>query len=426
MTKIQTLGTILTTAKGRKPKLLHDAPLPGLVPYIDISAVEQGTQRQWADPKESKVIPAGSLVMVWDGARSGWVGLTKFEGALGSTLAVLESPLNQRFLAAFLRGHFADINSNHRGSGIPHVNPDYLRNLDIPIVSELEQLSIADLTEAAAEMAGSTGSHLAAARRAIERFRQAVLAAACCGRLTGDWREQNHCGAVEPGPPLSSQAAANASSSPNTDELAEIPDTWAWWPVEAITERVIDYRGRTPPSGGSGTIPHVRTTQIRGGRIDWQTDRFVSRDVYDAYMTRGIPVRDDVLFTMEAPLGEVGIVDRDEPFSIAQRILLMRPGDQVIGAFLALSLRSHPVRRSVEYRATGSGVLGIAYKRLRSVLLPVPTIEEQAEIVRRVDRLFVTADGLQKRIELASSRVDRSSQAVLAKAFRGDLTVDRH
>jgi hypothetical protein len=67
---------MLKTTKGKKPKTLHDAPAPGLVPYIDIAAVERGAQRQWADPREAKLIPAESLVMVWDGARSGLVGLT--------------------------------------------------------------------------------------------------------------------------------------------------------------------------------------------------------------------------------------------------------------------------------------------------------------------------------------------------------------
>ena len=53
---------------------------------------------------------------------------------------------------------------------------------------------------------------------------------------------------------------------------------WAWWSIEAITERVIDYRGRTPPSASAGLIPHVRTTQIRDGRVDWKTDRFVTQE----------------------------------------------------------------------------------------------------------------------------------------------------
>jgi type I restriction enzyme S subunit len=56
--------------------------------------------------------------------------------------------------------------------------------------------------------------------------------------------------------------------------------------------------------------------------------------------------------------------------------------------------------------------------------IPVPPKAEQREIVRRVNELFALADALMQRIESASRRVDRSSQAVLAKALRGDLAVD--
>jgi type I restriction enzyme, S subunit len=43
------------------------------------------------------------------------------------------------------------------------------------------------------------------------------------------------------------------------------------------------------------------------------------------------------------------------------------------------------------------------------------------EIVRRVDRLIALADEVQQRVEEAHRKVQSSSQAVLAKAFRGEL-----
>lgn len=350
-------------------------------------------------------------------------------GGFGAFCGVLRTRpgIDARYIARFLQSadYRRQIDSIATGTNINNLSKTTLKNIELPIAPHDIQVRLSSLLDAIEEKRsrGAT-AHLVAAKRAVDRFRQAVLAAACSGHLTTDWRAKNHCELVAPGPALSVKAAAHASGSPNTDALIEIPETWAWRSVEAITEKVIDYRGRTPPSQSTGPIPHVRTTQIREGRIEWATDRFVTKEIYDAYMTRGIPCRGDVLFTMEAPMGEVGVVDRDEPFSIAQRILLMRPGDAISGEFLALALRSHPVRRATEYRATGSGVLGVAYKRLRSVLIPTPPVEEQAEIVRRASQLIALADGLQKRIEAGEHRVERSSQAVLAKAFRGEFEMN--
>ena len=56
------------------------------------------------------------------------------------------------------------------------------------------------------------------------------------------------------------------------------------------------------PYADQGPIRHIRTTQIRNGRINWSADRFVTKAIYDRYMTRGISRVGDILFTMEAPL----------------------------------------------------------------------------------------------------------------------------
>ncbi len=49
------------------------------------------------------------------------------------------------------------------------------------------------------------------------------------------------------------------------------------------------------------------------------------------------------------------------------------------------------------------------------------TLPEQSEIVRRVDALFKLADVIEQRLSAASRQVDKLTQAVLAKAFRGEL-----
>jgi type I restriction enzyme S subunit len=55
------------------------------------------------------------------------------------------------------------------------------------------------------------------------------------------------------------------------------------------------------------------------------------------------------------------------------------------------------------------------------LVIALPSPAEQREIVRRAQRLLALADGLTARVDPASKRVDRSSQAVLAKVFRGEL-----
>ena len=58
---------------------------------------------------------------------------------------------------------------------------------------------------------------------------------------------------------------------------------------------------------------------------------------------------------------------------------------------------------------------------LNELAVPCPPLAEQREIVRRVERLFRLADAIEKRTAAAAIRADRLTQAILAKAFRGEL-----
>src|SRR5207247_3944756 len=58
---------------------------------------------------------------------------------------------------------------------------------------------------------------------------------------------------------------------------------------------------------------------------------------------------------------------------------------------------------------------------LEVVRLPLPPLEEQHEIVRRVEALFKLADKIEERVNVATKRADKLNQAIFAKAFRGEL-----
>ena len=61
-------------------------------------------------------------------------------------------------------------------------------------------------------------------------------------------------------------------------------------------------------------------------------------------------------------------------------------------------------------------------KDIRSYPIPVPFLEEQTEIVRRVEELFAYACTIEQKAAAALERVNNLTQSILAKAFRGELT----
>jgi hypothetical protein len=74
-----------------------------------------------------------------------------------------------------------------------------------------------------------------------------------------------------------------------------------------------------------------------------------------------------------------------------------------------------------ELRVVTAGIWKISQRDLVGFTIPVPPIEEQYELVARIDELFTLADQVEARYAKAKQYVDNLKQAILAKAFLGEL-----
>lgn len=205
-------------------------------------------------------------------------------------------------------------------------------------------------------------------------------------------------------------------------ELIELPEGWQLTTVsEAI--QIIDYRGRTPPFSSSG-IPHLRSSNIRNGQIILDGLVYVSEETYQTYMTRGIPQKGDVLFTTEAPLGEVALAP-DYNFSLAQRMMILRPMKELLlSKFLLYQIQSESFQRKLKTSSTGSTVTGVSSRNFQPLELVIPPLNEQKRIVAKIEALRERSRGAREALFEIPGLCDRFRQSVLAAAFRGDLTAD--
>jgi len=200
-----------------------------------------------------------------------------------------------------------------------------------------------------------------------------------------------------------------------------INKSWPLLTIEECCESLIDYRGRTPPLSDSG-IPHITSANIKNGIIDWNTSKFVSEETYSSYMTRGIPRKGDVFFTMEAPLGEAAPLTENLKFSVAQRVLLLRTKPKIMeGEFLSKIITSPLIRQEIYSQSTGTTVKGIASKRLKKILIPIPPLEEQHLIVQQLDKLKKQRDHLKAIQSQTTTELDALLPSILDKAFKGQL-----
>lgn len=206
------------------------------------------------------------------------------------------------------------------------------------------------------------------------------------------------------------------------DVFRETGSTWLQTVVKQHI-RFIDYRGKTPQKTLEG-LRLITAKNVKKGFIQEEPLEFVAPESYAGWMTRGIPKLGDVLFTTEAPLGNVAQLDTAERVVFAQRIIIMQPDPAALeSTFLKYLLLSEPMQAKLHAQATGATAQGIKASLLKRIPIAFPkTLTEQAAIVERLDSLAEATSRLEGLYVAKLAALDELKMSLLRQAFTGALT----
>ena len=188
----------------------------------------------------------------------------------------------------------------------------------------------------------------------------------------------------------------------------------------------IDYRGATPDKISSG-VPFVTAKNVKVGYTDYSISEYISLDSYEKRKSRGISQKGDILFTTEAPLGNVALADLAE-FSAGQRLITLQnySANVPLNNMLFMNfLLSDFFKQQLKEKQTGTTVKGIKAEKLKELVLPVPPLAEQHRIVERIEELlphiaaYDTAD--KKLTTLNATFPDTLKKSILQAAVQGKL-----
>jgi len=275
----------------------------------------------------------------------------------------------------------------------------------------------------------------------LKRFRQAVLAAACSGELTREWREKKAKKEDVTGKSLLKillqqrplrweKDQADRSGSRRTtypepvdpadkESLPDLPDTWLWTSLDALTFKIADGVHKKPQYVDKG-IPFVTVRNLTAGPgIDFSRLNYVSREDHLQFADRTNPERGDLLISKDGTLGVVRAIRTDIEFSVFVSVALLKPVSTSLTNYMELALSAPQIQALMA--PTGSGLQHLHLRDLKTIPIPLPSFEEQNEIVRQVERLFALADTTERRVQVALARAEKLPQAILAKAFAGEL-----
>lgn len=169
--------------------------------------------------------------------------------------------------------------------------------------------------------------------------------------------------------------------------LGWIPTDWRFTTCEAVCEKIIDCKNRTPPATPDG-YPVIRTPNVRDGEFVDAELAFTDENSYDVWTMRGKPLAGDIVITREAPVGEVCMIPERHPNAcLGQRMMLYRPNPELIDSrYFLYALQSQQIKNRLELISGGSTVGHVRVGDIRTLWMFMPeSSSEQKQIADALD-----------------------------------------
>lgn len=387
--------------------------LSGFVPMPHAPTDFNGTlsfeEKPWGEIKKSytnfqdhDVIVAKVTPCFENGKAAIVRGLPNGIGAGSSEFYVLRPAIKEvstRFLFSIVKSHkfLQEGAANMTGAvGLRRVPRAFVETFPIALPPLAEQKVIANKLDTLLAQVETTKARLDRIPKILKTFRQSVLAAAVSGKLTEEWR-----------------GAKKVSFNPTR--------------LKAITAIS---GGKTPSKSNSnywegGDIPWVSPKDMKTDLIASSQDK-ITKEAIDTGGMKLVPSNSILVVTRSGILAHSFPVARTlAPVTINQDIKALVPNLGFISPeFLFYLLKGLERRILEECPKAGTTVSSVETSLLMNLEFELPSLEEQTEIVRRVEELFAFADSIEQKTNAALERVNNLTQSILAKAFRGELTAD--
>lgn len=330
------------------------------------------------------------------------------------------------------------LDGKKRGGNQKFVSLGVLRESPVPIPPLAEQKQIATQLDQLLAQVDSLKNRLDSIPKILKRFRQSVLAAAVSGKLTEEWRGENETKDIvetidEINKKKTGKLKVRKKNNWDKDlELMELPKNWAW-----IDNHKLATDSNTAICAGPfGTIfkakdfrsegvPIIFLRHVKEGGFNQRKPNYMDEEVWSEYHQEYSVYGGELLVTkLGDPPGESCIYPENAGISmVTPDVLKMNVDTNAADINYLKNFFNSPISKKM----IGDAAFGVTRLRIDIAMfkvfpIPLAPREEQTEIVRRVEQLFTFADQIEQRVKDAHSRVNHLTQAILAKAFRGELT----
>jgi type I restriction enzyme S subunit len=404
------LGDAFKIERGGSPRPIQDYLTDRIDGINWIKIGDTSTESKYITFAKEKIIPEGAQKsrMVYEGdfllsnsMSFGRPYISKINGCIHDGWLVIRKndKVENDYLYYVLKSPicYHQFSSLAKGSTVKNLNIQAVKKVVIPLPSLYEQQRIVARLDAIFGHLDVLKEKLDRIPELLKNFRQQVLTQAVTGELTKEWREGKGLG------------------------------EWETRKMNDLILKIEAGKNFTAPEipVSDGKVGLVKISAVTWGEFDENETKTVENE--DQINPNYFIQKGDFLISRANTLELVGssvIVKKiNHQIMLSDKVWRVHFKNQTTKWFVHRFLKSPFGRKEIESRATGNqlSMRNLSQNNFKEIDIEFPPIEEQEEIVKRIDSLFNIADKIETQYQSLKAKTDQMPQAILAKAFRGEL-----
>ena len=361
---------------------------------IDIdSAVRWITEEQWIIENQRTKIETKDVLLTIV-ASIGRTAVVKNEQfALQRSVAVIKPKINSEFLSYYFETPYIQqfMSDNAKGTAQKGFYLNSLAELFCCVPPLAEQQRVVDRIESLFAKLDEAKQKVQDALDSFETRKAAILHKAFIGELTAQWRKEHGVGM----------------------------ESWENKTLQQLSQKIGDGLHGTPVYSENGAYFFINGNNFSGLKIEIKPD--TKRVDYSQYQKYKIELGDNtVLVSINGTLGKTALY-KNELVVLGKSACYINVGEKLNKFFLRYFLESTEFLNYADKMATGSTIKNLGLKAMRNLMLKLPSVPEQTEIVRLLDDLIAKEQRAKEAAERVLGQIDLIKKAILARAFRGEL-----
>ncbi|ATV06406.1 restriction endonuclease subunit S [Fusobacterium vincentii] len=397
---------------------------------------------------KAKLFPENTIIFakIGEAIRLNRRAILKENSCIDNNLMALVSNSSSYFRYIYFWLKKEDLYKYAQATTVPSIRQSTLEELEFPLPPLNEQKRIVEKLDFLFEKTKRAKEIIEEIKIDIENRKISILDRAFKGILTSKWRNENKVSDVKE--LLKSindekikkweedclQAEKDGSKKPKKPIIREVedmivpveeqpyklPDSWVWVRLGDIIDN-IKY-GFNASGQENGDVKLLRITDIQNDDVNWDNVPYckISEEEYETYQLK---VRDILIARTGGTIGKTFLI-RKIPKNLksvyASYLIKFYPNKNISEIYLKNYFNTDFYWKLLKMKSRGTGQPNVNSPSLQALLIPLPPLEEQKEIVRVLDEVLENENKVKELLEL-EERIDILEKSILNKAFRGEL-----